>query len=242
MKKSDYSFVLSALLIITPAFAQDPMFAAPSATAKTPVTTINPAIATRPMTTSDPTSTLFSASPAATISPVTTPNPASPAATISPTTTTGLAATISPTTTTGLAATISPTTATIPIRAVEVSITGIGPAMDVAASSTVRQVIGHAVAGGVIDRFIVLGYGVEGGFSACTQAAPTGRVENFNAVINQLNSIQTNPQTTVYSVQPVESCTTDTVFCTQDARECPDGSFVSRVPPSCEFDRCPGTQ
>lgn len=234
MKKSDYSFVLSALLIITPAFAQDPMFAAPSATAITPVTTINSAITTRPMTTSDPTSTLFSASPAATISPVTTPNPASPAATISPTTTTGLVATI------------SPTTATIPsipaIRAVEVSITGIGPAMDVAASSTVRQVIGHAVAGGVIDRFIVLGYGVEGGFSACAQAAPTGRVENFNAVINQLNAIQTNPQTTVYSVQPVESCTTDVVFCTQDARECPDGSFVSRVPPSCEFDRCPGTQ
>lgn len=219
MKKSDYSLLLSALLITTPAFAQDPMFAAPSATAKTPVTTINPAITTRPMTTSDPTSTLFSASPAATISP---------------------------TTTTGSAATISPTIATIPsipaIRAVEVSITGIGPAMDVAASSTVRQVIGHAVAGGVVDRFIVLGYGVEGGFSACAQAAPTGRVENFNAVINQLNSIQTNPQTTVYSVQPVESCTTDTVFCTQDARECPDGSFVSRVPPSCEFDRCPGTQ
>lgn len=234
MKKSDYSLLLSALLITTPAFAQEPMFAAPSATAKTPVTIINPAITTRPMTTSDPTSTLFSASPAATISPVTTPNPASSAATISPTTTTGSAATI------------SPTTATIPsipaIRAVEVSITGIGPAMDVAASSTVRQVIGHAVAGGVIDRFIVLGYGVEGGFSACAQAAPTGRVENFNAVINQLNSIQTNPQTTVYSVQPVESCITDTVFCTQDARECPDGSFVSRVPPSCEFAQCPGTQ
>jgi hypothetical protein len=28
------------------------------------------------------------------------------------------------------------------------------------------------------------------------------------------------------------------VFCAQDVRECPDGSFVSRVPPSCEFAEC----
>jgi hypothetical protein len=113
--------------------------------------------------------------------------------------------------------------------------------VDAAAAGTVRQIIGHAVASGVIDRFIVLGYGVDGGFSACAQAAPAGQVENFNAVINQLNSIQPNPQTTAYSVQPVESCTTDTVFCTQDAMQCSDGSFVSRVPPSCNFSRCPGT-
>lgn len=29
------------------------------------------------------------------------------------------------------------------------------------------------------------------------------------------------------------------VMCTQDAMECPDGSFVSRVAPSCEFAPCP---
>jgi hypothetical protein len=113
--------------------------------------------------------------------------------------------------------------------------------MDVAASSTVRQVIGQAVASGVLDRFIVLGYGINGGFSACAEAAPAGQAINFNAFINQLNSIQPNPQTTAYSVQPVESCTTDAVFCTQDAQQCPDGSFVSRVAPSCEFAQCPGT-
>ena len=31
----------------------------------------------------------------------------------------------------------------------------------------------------------------------------------------------------------------EAVFCTQDAKECPDGSFVGRVPPSCEFAECP---
>lgn len=31
----------------------------------------------------------------------------------------------------------------------------------------------------------------------------------------------------------------DAVFCTMDAMECPDGSFVGRVAPDCEFAACP---
>lgn len=30
------------------------------------------------------------------------------------------------------------------------------------------------------------------------------------------------------------------VFCTQDAKQCPDGSYVGRTGPSCEFAACPG--
>lgn len=29
------------------------------------------------------------------------------------------------------------------------------------------------------------------------------------------------------------------VACTADAKQCPDGSWVSRVPPNCEFLPCP---
>ncbi|CAB9509636.1 expressed unknown protein [Seminavis robusta] len=32
----------------------------------------------------------------------------------------------------------------------------------------------------------------------------------------------------------------DYTFCTQDAKQCADGSYVSRVAPSCEFEKCPG--
>jgi hypothetical protein len=32
----------------------------------------------------------------------------------------------------------------------------------------------------------------------------------------------------------------EAVFCTLDAKECPDGSWVGRVPPTCEFEACPG--
>ncbi len=30
------------------------------------------------------------------------------------------------------------------------------------------------------------------------------------------------------------------IACTQDAKLCPDGSYVGRVPPDCEFALCPG--
>lgn len=32
----------------------------------------------------------------------------------------------------------------------------------------------------------------------------------------------------------------DGVACTMDAKICPDGSAVGRVPPTCEFAACPG--
>lgn len=34
-------------------------------------------------------------------------------------------------------------------------------------------------------------------------------------------------------------CVDDAIVCTQDVRECPDGSSVGRVPPSCAFASCP---
>lgn len=33
----------------------------------------------------------------------------------------------------------------------------------------------------------------------------------------------------------------DEIFCTMDAMQCPDGSFVGRVPPNCEFAACPAS-
>lgn len=32
----------------------------------------------------------------------------------------------------------------------------------------------------------------------------------------------------------------ESVFCAADVRECPDGSYVSRIPPHCAFAACPG--
>lgn len=35
---------------------------------------------------------------------------------------------------------------------------------------------------------------------------------------------------------------TEPVYCTQDAKICPDGSYVGRIGPKCEFAPCPGTR
>ncbi len=37
----------------------------------------------------------------------------------------------------------------------------------------------------------------------------------------------------------IEAPTEERTFCAADVRECPDGSFVSRIPPSCQFALCP---
>lgn len=39
---------------------------------------------------------------------------------------------------------------------------------------------------------------------------------------------------------PSQTDTDNGIACTLDAMECPDGSYVGRIPPSCEFAPCPG--
>ncbi len=43
----------------------------------------------------------------------------------------------------------------------------------------------------------------------------------------------------LYEDADMEYADDDVVFCTMDAMECPDGSFVRRIPPDCEFEACP---
>ncbi len=138
-----------------------------------------------------------------------------------------------------IASVITATGAYAENRAVEININGIGPAVDAAAFDTVKQVIGGAVANGVIEKFIVNGRGIEGGFSACAEAS--SRSPEFVSFVKQLRTIKANPLTTAYSINTVESCVTEaTTFCTQDVFLCSDGSYVGRVAPSCEFAPCPG--
>jgi hypothetical protein len=40
-------------------------------------------------------------------------------------------------------------------------------------------------------------------------------------------------------VAPLINITDNKVFCTQEAKECPDGSYVGRSGPACEFSACP---
>jgi hypothetical protein len=45
----------------------------------------------------------------------------------------------------------------------------------------------------------------------------------------------------IVGVFPPKPPSSDTgVMCTMEAKECPDGSYVGRSGPTCEFAKCPG--
>ena len=48
--------------------------------------------------------------------------------------------------------------------------------------------------------------------------------------------------TSLYLIKRNKNVDEGQVFCIQDAKRCPDGSFVGRIPPSCNFALCPNEQ
>jgi len=49
--------------------------------------------------------------------------------------------------------------------------------------------------------------------------------------------LQTPQQENYLDQKPHEE--ENAVYCTQEVRQCPDGSYVGRVPPDCNFSPCP---
>jgi hypothetical protein len=136
--------------------------------------------------------------------------------------------------------------ATNPPPAVEISIGGIGPGVDQAAMQTVLQVIGFGVGQGVLNKFIVNDYArpIEGGFTACIQASPY--TNKFSALVKQLKKIKADPTTSFYNITKIGACKdykpytpVDPIVCTLEVKQCPNGSFVGRTGPNCEFTPCP---
>ncbi|MEX1052666.1 MAG: hypothetical protein WEC80_02355 [Patescibacteria group bacterium] len=56
-----------------------------------------------------------------------------------------------------------------------------------------------------------------------------------------LSAVGTYYYITSYAIQNFTNKVVDenTVFCTQEAKLCPDGSYVGREGPNCEFTQCP---
>jgi hypothetical protein len=74
------------------------------------------------------------------------------------------------------------------------------------------------------------------------QVEEVTRLENGGGTsTGQQPQSPTEPQRNSEQRQPSSNGSEEEqIFCTMDARECPDGSFVGRVPPTCEFAPCPG--
>lgn len=92
-------------------------------------------------------------------------------------------------------------------RALEISIFGIGPAVDLQALEAVRSVIASAITKGVVDTYITYGYGIEGGTASCIQLSPYEDSEKLLQLQSELLQIQPNRETTSYDVKAVAACT-----------------------------------
>lgn len=141
-------------------------------------------------------------------------------------------------------------------RAANISIGSTGGALDESAVRTVRNIVGQAVGGGTVDTFIVYvprhapphvpgthdAIAREGGLYACAEAGFAATKAAFAGFVRQLRNVRPRPGTFL-TLKLAESCNrTGLIACTLDVRSCPDGSYVSRVPPTCAFASCPGPE
>jgi hypothetical protein len=133
--------------------------------------------------------------------------------------------------------------------AVIVSVGSIGGAIDSASIRALRRITGIAVATGIVDVFVVTSprqngpIPFEGGLVFCAEAGFNVFDFEFNGFVDELKSVQPKSGT-FYSIDLVDRCPVtlddDGIACTEDAKICPDGTGVGRVPPNCNFALCPG--
>ena len=83
------------------------------------------------------------------------------------------------------------------VQALSVDILGIGPPVDPKAYRQVRNLIGNAIAKGTIDKFLIYGYGKEGGFSGCVQAGRFSDEKDFQRLVKAFKSVRYNKNTTL---------------------------------------------
>lgn len=91
--------------------------------------------------------------------------------------------------------------------ALEISIGGIGPAVDAKAYAKVRLLIAEAVFSNTIEYFDVSGYGKEGGFSACIEKGRFAAEGSFERLTRALKAIRVDRSTSFYNVQEARLCT-----------------------------------
>lgn len=108
--------------------------------------------------------------------------------------------------------------------------------------------IGGAVVLGIIALALLIGFRPK--LSASPEVTPSGVDLQTDGVIKGTDSYNL-PGTTAYPnvtppvyrnrPQPTPAPTPEPgIACTMEAMQCPDGSYVGRVAPNCQFAACPG--
>lgn len=92
-------------------------------------------------------------------------------------------------------------------NALQISVYGIGPAVEEKVVRKVRSLIAAAYAKNEVDQILTLGYGIEGGMSVCVQKAQFVRSsEGLTALTEAIAAIPHDPRRTSKDVVWTGSC------------------------------------
>lgn len=93
-----------------------------------------------------------------------------------------------------------------PGKALEISVFGIGPAVEPQVANKVRSLVAKAFTDNTIDQIRTLGYGIEGGWSLCVELSPWKSESDLAALKKAIDAIPTRPGRTAKNTNFVDSC------------------------------------
>ena len=78
-------------------------------------------------------------------------------------------------------------------------------------------------------------------FFSCQKEDVYNPKKKLLSIFDYQQSVKTPFVSFIYNKDEKNNFIEEVEVCTQEARECPDGSYVSRTGPNCEFTPCPKT-
>lgn len=91
-------------------------------------------------------------------------------------------------------------------KALEISIFGFGAVLDARAYDQVMSLAGELVAGRQVQKFLVRGWGIEGGASFCLELSPWAGDDALADIKTRFEAIKPNVRTTSYHIKTAHEC------------------------------------
>jgi hypothetical protein len=91
-------------------------------------------------------------------------------------------------------------------RALRVSVTGTGPAVEADVYQQVRDLLAGAFADGTLDNILTLGHGIEGGAIFCVELNPWVESTQIQALKTAIDAIRFDPTRSYVDAEPRVSC------------------------------------
>ncbi|MEE9354580.1 MAG: hypothetical protein V3U75_03230 [Methylococcaceae bacterium] len=135
-------------------------------------------------------------------------------------------------------------------RAMNVRLFGAGSGVDQQAIQMARRLIGYAMSHGIIDTVVITApregeqLPAEQGMSFCAEAGFNVPSQRFEWLVKIFRKIKPDEGTS-FSLHLTDRCPISISqvhkqSCSQEIKQCSDGSWVARASSNCGFSACPG--